>query len=409
MTLFWLLLVASFGGLAASVFYIDVEDGRLTTPQITVKYGYRTETHKVETYDGFFVVMHRLRASPSKGPFDARKPPVLLMHGLLGSSGDWIMIGPKNALPYLLADQGYDVWLGNARGNRYSGEHAYLTDDMREYWDFSWHEIGIYDVPTMVDHVLKTRKVKQLHYVGHSQGTTSFLVMTSMMPEYNKKIIKMHALAPAAYLYHLNNPAMRFLATHMITATNIANAFGVNQLLPSNPLFHQLARVFCPNYFNFFRFCINSMFLISAGEYHSLDPNLIPVLTGHIPAGASAKQFIHYGQEVLSGHFRQFDYGPGNNTEIYQAADPPDYNLTNVRAPVAIYYGLNDQLTHPEDVGRLAQELPNVVAMNQLPNASFNHMDFLVAANVRSVLQVSQNSLQLSEGVSHMVLKTKRP
>lgn len=188
-------------------------------PQITKKYGYETETHRVETYDGFVLEMHRLTASPVTGQFNSEKPPVFVMHGLLGSSGDWILIGPQNALPYLLSDLGYDVWLGNARGNRYSGEHAYLTSDMKEYWDFSWHEIGMYDIPVMVNHVLRTRNVGKLHYIGHSQGTTSFLVMTSMMPQYNEKIIKLYALAPAAFLSHMSNPFLRYLSSHLSTAS----------------------------------------------------------------------------------------------------------------------------------------------------------------------------------------------
>ncbi|XP_055527064.1 lipase 3-like [Wyeomyia smithii] len=352
-----------------------------STPQITSKYGYETETYKLEAYDGFVIEMHRLKASPSTGPFDTRKRPVFLMHGLLGSSGDWILIGPKHALPYLLSDQGYDVWLGNARGNRYGREHSYLTMDMKEFWDFSWHEIGFYDVPMMVDFILKTRSIDKLHYIGHSQGTTAFFVMTSLLPDYNEKITKLYALAPAAYLNHLNQPLLKYLATHLEAATSVANMLGIHQISPSEPFYNQIANTLCPS---------NGMYCVdiisSTSEYWNLDSAILPVLIGHIPAGASIKQFFHFGQEVTSGHFRQFDYGPENNTQIYNSVEPPDYNLTNVRTPVSIYYALNDKLTHPEDVRRLAQELPNLVALYQLPNASFRHMDFLLAADIRQVL-----------------------
>ncbi|XP_058456953.1 lipase 3-like [Malaya genurostris] len=340
---------------------IDAEDGILQTHQIATKYGYRTEVHRVETHDGFVVEMHRLSASPMTGEYDSDKPPVFIMHGLLGSSADWILIGPQNALPYLLSDRGYDVWLGNARGNRYSRKHSYLSIETKDYWDFSWHEIGIYDVPVMIDHILHIRGVNRLHYIGHSQGTTAFLVMTSLKPEFNEKVIKLHALAPAAYLYYLNNPLMRYLATHLQTATAVVNILGVNQVMPAAPFFNHLANLFCPNNRDS---CVHTMFLLSA-------------------AGASIKQFIHFGQMVQSGHFRQFDYGSSNNSQIYQSFEPPDYNLTYVRAPVAIYYGSNDQLTHPIDVRRLAQELPNLVILKQFP---YNHMDFLLAADAKDVL-----------------------
>lgn len=70
----------------------------------------------------------------------------------------------------------------------------------------SWHEIGTQDLPAMIDYVLETTNQRSLSYVGHSQGTTSFFVMTSEKPEYNQKIKSMHALAPVAYIGHCWNP-----------------------------------------------------------------------------------------------------------------------------------------------------------------------------------------------------------
>lgn len=73
-------------------------------------------------------------------------------------------------LGYILADQGYDVWIGNVRGNKYSRSHSYLDPDNQiEFWDFSWHHIGIYDLPAMIDYVLEQTGQENLFYVGHSQ------------------------------------------------------------------------------------------------------------------------------------------------------------------------------------------------------------------------------------------------
>jgi len=46
----------------------------------------------------------------------------------------------------------------------------------------------------MIDYVLAATGESSLHYIGHSQGTTSFFVMGSLRTEMNAKIRTMHAL-----------------------------------------------------------------------------------------------------------------------------------------------------------------------------------------------------------------------
>lgn len=108
--------------------------------------------------------------------------------------------------------------MGNARGNYYSRQHVRLNPNAilsTAFWQFSWDEIGNIDVPTMIDHALATTGRTGLHYIGHSQGTTAFWVMTSLRPEYNKKIISMHAFAPVAYMAHNQNMLFRVLSRYI--------------------------------------------------------------------------------------------------------------------------------------------------------------------------------------------------
>lgn len=65
--------------------------------------GYKTEAHRVETRDGYLLKVYRLLPK-----FKTAKKPVFLMHGVLSSAADFLITGPKIALAYLLADNGYD-------------------------------------------------------------------------------------------------------------------------------------------------------------------------------------------------------------------------------------------------------------------------------------------------------------
>lgn len=175
------------------------------------------------TKDGYILEMHRI---PKKGA-----QPVLLMHGILDTSATWVLMGPKSGLGecrctniniyiilnqngtlgYMLSDLGYDVWMGNSRGNRYSKNHTSLNSDYQEFWDFTFHEMGKYDLPANIDYILSKTGYEQLHYIGHSQGTAIFWVLCSEQPAYSQKITSMHALAPIAYIHDMKSPLFRTL------------------------------------------------------------------------------------------------------------------------------------------------------------------------------------------------------
>lgn len=51
---------------------------------------------------------------------------------------------------------------------------------------------------------------------------------------------------------------------------------------------------------------------------------------------------MHYAQEIQSGKFQQFDYGPEQNLKIYNSVEPPDYDTSNISVPMVLYYASND-------------------------------------------------------------------
>lgn len=61
------------------------------------------------------------------------------------------MNSPSQSPCFKLADLGYDVWLGNTRGNKYSRDHMSLDPDAPKdedaFWNISFEEMGYYDIP----------------------------------------------------------------------------------------------------------------------------------------------------------------------------------------------------------------------------------------------------------------------
>lgn len=132
-------------------------------------------------------------------------------------------------------------------------------------------------------------------------------------------------------------------------------------------------------------FCEN-LFILIFGASDQMDLSLFPTLLGHIPAGSSINQLIHYAQLVKSGHFRQFDHGLIKNLIKYKHFSPPDYNLKNVQVPVAVYHAESDALATVKDVHILIEKLPNVVQTYLVPHVKFNHADFAIGINLRTLV-----------------------
>jgi len=365
---------------------VDPEDALLTIPQIIVKYGYPVELHNITTDDGYINEAHRIPYGKKCGPAEGKRV-IWLQHGLLGDSSNWIISGPDKGLGYVLADNCYDVWMGNFRGNTYSKRHSIWDPNVHkeEYWKFSWHEIGVHDVPANIDYALSVTGQESLYYAGHSMGTTSIWVLLSEKPEYNAKIKLMNALAPVSYTEHMISP-MRLIAPFEQSLSWIIDMFGMHEFLPSNAFMTFIGKTLCNENSPVQFVCSNVLFLIAGYNFDQIDPALLSVAMGHSPAGASAMNILHYGQGVNSGLFRKYNFGTAGNMEKYGQATPPEYEIERITAPVAFYWGANDWLGSPADAYRLAERMPNLHKFHRVDHDFFNHMDFLWAIDINPLL-----------------------
>ncbi|KAG4969257.1 hypothetical protein JHK82_034966 [Glycine max] len=174
--------------------------------------GYTCEEHKATTEDGYILSLQRLPAGQSGKK--AHKPPVLLQHGLFCDAIVWVVNPPDESLGFILADNGYDVWLANVRGTKYSRGHISLHPNDMAYWDWSWDELARYDLPAFVQYVYN-QTGQRMHYAGHSLGTLMVLADLS-----RGKLLDMlrsaALLCPIAHLNHVTSPVARTAAQSFI-------------------------------------------------------------------------------------------------------------------------------------------------------------------------------------------------
>ncbi|XP_025018308.1 lipase 1-like [Tetranychus urticae] len=145
-------------------------DEAATCGQLIESRGFEYEAHYVTTEDGYILQNFRIinRYARESGK---KLKPILLLHPLFGSCSVWMFNSPGGhikpwinghppednsaELAFLLANLGYDVWMINVRGTSYSTNHTHLNPKDPEFWDYSFYEIGIYDVTATVEYIKK--------------------------------------------------------------------------------------------------------------------------------------------------------------------------------------------------------------------------------------------------------------
>lgn len=102
-------------------------------------YGYPAEEYTVKTDDGYLLNIHRIPPGEKRVQQDCSsgsRSVVFLQHGLLSTSSDWITNLPNQSLGFILADAGFDVWMGNVRGNTYGLRHIKFPLHSDQFWNF---------------------------------------------------------------------------------------------------------------------------------------------------------------------------------------------------------------------------------------------------------------------------------
>ncbi|XP_063616188.1 lipase 3-like [Cydia splendana] len=350
--------------------------------------GYPAELHQVTTNDGYVLSLHRIPHGRDGSP--GPRPVVFVMHGLMSTSSHFLHLGPEYAIAYNLADAGYDVWMGNQRGNRYSREHVSLNPDdaeeKLEFFDYSWEDVGTIDLPAMIDYALAFTGQEKLHYIGHSQGGTVFLVLASMDPEYsNKKIASAHLLAGVGYMENFPFPPLRRLSDSASILYSLGTRMGIVEISfdalrrsESQTIEQDGVVDYCAGDEEYKTFCE-----MIGVPYLMADRLTLPAIPEM--GGSSLKQLAHYAQNIKDGLFRRWDYGLLTNLRVYRSLTPPSFDLSKVTVDVTMHYSLSDILLHEIDVLAMAATMPNTKA-RKIERDTFRHVDYIFSKDSKELV-----------------------
>lgn len=342
--------------------------------------GFMCEEHEVETKDGYILTLHRIPGWMRNNCVMNDKV-LLLQHGFLGSSTNFLINSQNQSLGYLFADACFDVWLANSRGNIYSLKHNTYTSKQNDFWKFSFDEMAAYDLPAVVDYILKKTSQKSLYYVGHSQGATIGLEAFSENKQLAKKIRFFGALAPTVYVDGLTSSVATYAK---MSDETIHMMHGDKMFLGPDWTRETFIKTTCAN--SFMRSSCVKLGESLGGKFSSyFNTSRIAVYFMHTPAGGSVQNLIHWAQILRSKEVKKFDYGNKmQNLAKYGSMKPPKMNFTNVDVPIGILSGNNDIISDPTDIKHLLNELPNVIG--KISITDYSHLDFLYATNAEKTL-----------------------
>lgn len=379
-------------------------DAKRNVSEIIRSRGFECEEFSYTTRDGYILTVQRIVNPLVSASYRKKLKPVILQHGLMSSSVDWVINSVKvrptkfpgvdkdkksadsteenitgdsqehpNGLGFYLANRGYDVYLANSRGNIYGQRHVNLSSWMPSFWSFTFDEQIEYDLPDLIETIRSRTNKTKVGYVGHSQGTTMALGLLAERPEFAEVLEPVVLLAPVAYASHCLSP-VKYFAIYTPIFQHVDMWFG-----SSNAVVRYLGPIVCGPDWMKHKVCTNIVFLATGFDADQFDESRASAYLNHMPSGTSVKNIAHWGQMVLSGRFAHFDKGLLSAGNIIKK--PPAYELANIRSKsLALFTAENDWLASPKDVARLRAELR--VPIFRMVNVTefrpkWNHIDFV--------------------------------
>ncbi|KAJ9155634.1 Ab-hydrolase associated lipase region [Pleurostoma richardsiae] len=344
--------------------------------ELCAMFGYSAEEHVMQTKDGFLLGLHRLAWKRGEDTnTSVKKRVIYLHHGLLMNSEVWVCLtDAQRSLPFVLADRGFDVWLGNNRGNKYSKKSVHAAPTTLKFWDFSIDEFAFHDIPDSIAYILETTGQKSLSYIGFSQGTAQAFAALSIHPKLNQQVNVFIALAPAMSPAGLSNGIVDALVK--ASPQVLFLLFGRRSILSSATMWESI--LYPPIFVKLIDLGLSFLFNwktenISTSQKLAAYP--------HLYSFTSTKSVVHWFQIIRNKSFQMYDddvhpplsLGSSKYTKVAR------YPTRNIKTPVVLVYGGSDSLV---DIKVMLRELPQQTVATEIPH--YEHLDFLWARDVET-------------------------
>ncbi|KAI0125201.1 Alpha/Beta hydrolase protein [Xylariales sp. AK1849] len=343
--------------------------------------GYTAEEHVVQTKDGYLLGLHRLAwrkgeedMKVNNGQHSLRKKVIYMHHGLLMNSEVWVCLtDARRCLPFVLVDRGFDVWLGNNRGNKYSKKSIKTSPATIEFWNFSIDEFAFHDIPDSIEYILQSTKQPSLSYIGFSQGTAQSFASLAVHPKLNDQVNVFIALAPAMSPAGLSNGIVDALTK--ASPQVLFLLFGRRSILASATMWQSI--LYPPIFVRVIDMGLNFLFGWKAKNI-SMSQKLAAY--PHLYSFTSTKSVVHWFQIMRNRSFQMYDddVHPILSTSS-KYTKVAKYPTRNIKTPVVLVYGGSDSLV---DIKVMLRELPTRTVATEIPH--YEHLDFLWARDVDS-------------------------
>jgi lysosomal acid lipase/cholesteryl ester hydrolase len=342
-------------------------------------HGYKVHEHVVQTKDGYLLSIHRILGQTGK-PSNA--PVVYMHHGLLTNS-ELFLLGETTSkcLPFILVDNGYDVWLGNNRGNKYSRKHLILSSTDEKFWNYSLDEFAMFDIPNTIDYILKITQRKNLSYIGFSQGSAQCLAALSLNHDLNQKINVFIGLSPAMIPRGLNNPVCSYLVGS--GSGLLYRIFGKRAILPS-VVFWQ--KIMGPGLYE--TVVDKSLVFLFNWKSGNITTSQKKVGYPHMFSPSSVKSVVHWFQIIDNKRFQMFDEGGASGSKLVYFSGTSKKNnrvapfsTQTITTPCLLIYGKSDMLI---DIDKTLENLSCEIETIGLDG--YEHMDTLWSSNVEKTV-----------------------